>query len=209
MTYIENIYLCLASPILLAVLCLRKEGRRILAFILAGMTACLLSAYISTYLTGVADIDRSEAAWEIAPAVEEIMKLLPLVLFIIVFEPKKKDAIIGSLYVAVGFTTFENVCYLTSYGSADLLRVLIRGFGTGALHVVCGMIVSVGLYYLWDQAWLRTIGAFTLLCFVITLHAIFNILVNQPGAVFWVGSAIPICCIFTYLALMRKRIDLA
>lgn len=208
MTYIENIYFCLASPIFLAVLCLRKEGRRILAFILAGMTVCLLSAYISTYLAGVAGIDQAEAAWEIVPVVEEIMKLLPLALFILVFEPEKKVAITGALYVAVGFTTFENVCYLTSYGSAGLLRVLIRGFGTGALHVMCGMIVSVGLYYLWDQAWLRTVGAFTLLCFVITLHAIFNILVNQPGAVFWIGSAIPISCIFAYLALLRKQIDL-
>ncbi|MBR5347727.1 MAG: PrsW family intramembrane metalloprotease [Lachnospiraceae bacterium] len=209
MTYIENIYICLASPILLAVLCLHKEERRSLAFLLAGMTACLFSAYISSFLAGVAGIDQTEAAWEIAPVVEEIMKLLPLVLFVMVFEPEKKEAITGTLFIAVGFTTFENVCFLTSYGSAELLRVLIRGFGTGALHVVCGMIVSVGLYYLWDQAWLRVVGAFTLLCFVITLHAIFNILVNQTGAVFWIGSAIPISIIIAYLAFPRKRMNLS
>lgn len=208
MTYIENIYICLIAPILLAILCLRREGRRSLIFIQAGMTACLLSAYISTFLAGVAGVDQAEAAWEIVPAVEETMKLLPLLFLIFVFEPEKKVVITGILLISVGFTTFENICYLTSYGTSELLRVLIRGFGTGALHVVCGLIVAIGFYYLWDHMWLRTVGTFALLCFVITVHAIFNIFVNQAGAVFWIGSAVPVGIILVYLIFLRKRIDL-
>ena len=93
--------------------------------------------------------------------------------------------------------------------TADLLRLLIRGFGTGAMHVVCGMVVAVGLFFLWERVWLRAVGTFALLCFVITFHAIFNIFVNQSGAVFWVGSAFPLMLMLAYLLFLRRKVDLS
>ena len=44
MNYIENIYICLAAPLLIVVLCLRGQGKRSILFVLGGMTACLLSS---------------------------------------------------------------------------------------------------------------------------------------------------------------------
>ena len=209
MSYIENTYICLAAPLLLAILFLKQNVRRYLIFLLAGMTACLLSAYVSAFIAGATGLELDIASHEIAPSVEEVIKFLPVLFYLLVFTPEKKSAISGALLVAVGFATFENVCFLTSYGSSDLLRLLIRGFGTGAMHVVCGMVVAVGLFFLWDRVWLRTIGAFALLCFVIRLHAIFNILVNQTGPVFWIGSAIPLTLVTVILLFFRNRIDLS
>ena len=209
MTSMENAYVCLAAPLLLAILCLRGAGRRGLIFLLSGMTACLLSAYVSTYLAGAAGADLPTASHEIAPAVEEIMKSLPMLFYLLVFEPQKKNALSGALLVAVGFATFENVCFLTSYGTSQLLSLMIRGFGTGAMHVVCGMVVAVGLFFLWDRVWLRAVGAFALLCFVITFHAIFNVFVNQTGPIYWIGSAIPLTVVLVYVIFVRKKISLA
>ena len=206
MNYIENSYICLAAPVLLAILCLRSHGRRSLSFVLAGMTVCLLSAYISTFLAGSAGVDLTTASYEISPAVEEIMKSLPLLFYVLVFEPDSGNVIAGSLLVAVGFATFENVCFLTTYGTSDLLHLLIRGFGTGAMHVVCGMIIAVSLIYLWDRVRLRIAGTFAILCLVVTFHAIFNIFVNQTGIVFWIGSLIPLIVILAYLAFIRNRV---
>ena len=208
MNSIENTYVCLAAPLLLAILCLKGDGRRSLLFLLAGMTSCLLSAYVSSFAAGIAGIDLLTASHEIAPAVEEVMKSLPLLFYLLIFEPEKKSAISGALRVAVGFATFENVCFLTSYGTTDLPRLLIRGFGTGAMHVVCGMVVAVGLFFLWDRIWLRAVGAFALLCFVITFHAIFNVFVNQSGAVFWIGSAFPLTLVLIWLLCFRHKVDL-
>lgn len=209
MNYIENVFICLAAPLLLTILCLRKEARRALIFVLSGMTACLLSAYISAFFTGVAGIEIVDASYEISPVVEEVLKSLPLLFFILVFEPRKRIVINGALLISVGFATFENVCFLTSYGTSDLLRLMIRGFGTGAMHVVCGMIIAIGLYFLWEQMWLRIVGGFALLCFAITFHAIFNIFVGQSGAIFWIGSIIPLTVIFIYLAFFRRKIHLS
>ena len=209
MNYIENIFICLAAPLFLAVLCVQKDARRSLIFILAGMTACLLSAYVSTFLAGINGVDAATASYEISPAVEETFKFLPLLFYLLVFEPKKRIAIGGVLMISVGFATFENVCFLTTYGTSELFRLLVRGFGTGAMHVVCGMVVAAGLFLLWEQMWLRLVGAFSLLCFVITFHAIFNILVNQTGAVFWIGSAVPLTVVLVYILFLRQKFDMS
>ena len=208
MNYIENTYICIAAPLLIAILILRREGRRALCFTLAGMTVCLLSAYISAFFSGATGIGPEAAAYEISPVVEEIMKSLPLLFYVLIYEPDRKAAITGALMTSVGFATFENVCFLTSYGTSGLLRIVIRGFGTGAMHVVCGMAVALGLYFLWDQVSFRIVGTFALLCFVITFHALFNIFVNQSGAVFWIGSAIPLTAVTVYLIFFRRKIRL-
>ena len=209
MSYIENIYICLAAPLLLALLCLRKAARQQLIFLLAGMTACLLSSYVSSFLAGALGVDLAVAVHEIAPLVEETIKFLPLLFYMLVFEPDKRTTVSGAMLIAVGFATFENVCFLTSYGSSNLLLLLIRGFGTGAMHAGCGMVVAVGLFFLWDQAWLRTVGVFALFCLVIRFHAIFNLFVNQTGAVFWIGSAIPLTMMLVYLLFFHRKVDLS
>ena len=114
MSSIENIFVCLAAPLLLAILCLNRDGRRGLIFLLAGMTACLCSSYISSFAAGIAGADLLTASHEIAPAVEEIMKSLPMLFYLLIFDPERKNAISGALRVAVGFATLENVCFLTS-----------------------------------------------------------------------------------------------
>ena len=203
MTYVENIYICLAAPLLLAILCLNREWRRSLVFLLSGMTSCLLSAYVSSCLAVAFHLDAATASHEIVPAVEEVIKFLPILFDLLVFEPEKKHSVSGILLISVGFATFENVCFMTSNGTGELLALLIRGFGTGAMHVVCGMIVAVGLFYLWDRAWLRAIGIFAVLCTAITFHAIFNVLVNTRGIVSWVGSAIPLAMLMAVLCFMH------
>ncbi len=205
MTSMENTFVCLAAPRLLAILCLKAEARRNLIFLLSGMTATLLSAYVSAFLSSVLDADLATASHAVAPAVEECMKSLPLLFYLLVFEPEKKSAVSGALLVTVGFATFENVCFLASYGAGELLRLAIRGFGTGAMHVVCGMAVALGLSFLWDQTWLRAVGGFGLLCFVITFHATFNVFVNQSGPVFWIGSAVPMVIVTAYLLFSRRK----
>lgn len=53
MTYIENIFLCMVSPLLVAALCMGRRQLRFFVFCIAGMGVCLLSAYINTFLAAV------------------------------------------------------------------------------------------------------------------------------------------------------------
>ena len=117
MTYIENIFICMASPLLIAALCMGKRQTKFFLFCLAGMGACLLSAYINTFLAALYGADTFGATAEIAPVVEEVMKLLPLLFYLLVYEPKAEQIKIAAVITALSFATFENVCYLIQNGA--------------------------------------------------------------------------------------------
>ena len=191
MNYIENVYICLAAPLIVAIICLGKNRKRLMIFFLLGMTACILSSYISTFFAISYGADRLAASVEIAPTIEEVMKLFPVIFYLLVFEPKKDAAVGCSIVTSVGFATFENVCYLMENDASEVIHLLIRGFGTGAMHVITGVIVSIGLLYLWDKEWLRVAGVIALLCMSTLYHAIYNILVSQTGRVAFVGYSVP------------------
>lgn len=199
MNYIENIYICLAAPVLIAIICLGRNNRRVMTFLLGGMTACLLSSYISTFLASAQHLGPTAAAVNITPIVEEIMKFLPVLFYMLVFSPGRGRAVRALIMVAIGFATFENVCYLTQNGASKLAFLVIRGFGTGTMHVVCGMIMAIGLIYLWDVQWLRAVGMFGLLGIAITYHSIYNLMVSQTGAVAVAGYIIPMATVIIVL----------
>ena len=203
MNYIENIFVCLAAPLLIALICARRKGKRMLLFLLSGMSACLLSSYISTFIAAVQGADLLSASMEISPLVEEAMKLFPILFYLLIFEPRTEDIADSCLMTSIGFATFENVCYLMTNGADRILHLLIRGFGTGAMHVVCAFIMAAGILRLWDRIWLRAAGTVALLAVSITYHGIYNILVSQTGALALIGYLIPLFT--TAIALILRR----
>ena len=192
MTYIENVFACIAAPLLVAALCAGRGHARFFIFAIAGMSACLLSAYVNTFFAALLDASLLEATAEIAPVVEEIMKLLPLVFYLLVFEPEGDRIRAAILVTAVGFATFENVCYLIENGAEDLGFLLIRGFGTGAMHIVCGVIVGYGMVYVWPRGALRAAGSCALLGTAVVFHGVYNLLASYGGRVQYVAYALPL-----------------
>ncbi len=204
MTYIENVYICLAAPLLVALFVVHRYRRRGILFSLAGMTACLFSAYISTFIARILEADELATSLELAPVVEETVKLIPIMFFLLVYEPPRGEITGEALMLAVGFATLENACFLIANGTQNTLRLLLRGFSTGAMHVAGGALLSIVLTSLWDRLYLRIAGMLASLCLAITWHGIFNILVNQEGAAAWAGFALPIVTGIAVVAIRRK-----
>lgn len=192
MTYIENVFVCIVGPLLLVTLYMGKKYYSVFLFCIAGMGASLLSAYINTFFAKVYNADFVNASTQIAPVVEEIMKLLPLLFYLLVFEPKSRKINMAVLIVATSFATFENICYLIENGASQLSFILVRGFGTGAMHIVCGAIASYGLVYVWQHNWLRIAGTFGLLGGAITFHAIYNLLIAHGGKTQYIAYSLPL-----------------
>ena len=192
MSYIENIFVCIAAPLLIAIICISSRGRRPLLFVLGGMTMCLLSSYISTFVAAVQGADLVTASLEITPLVEEIMKLLPFLFYMLVFEPGRHTVLDSLLMTAIGFATFENICYLSQNGAENFFYLLIRGFGTGAMHVICEAFIGLGILYLWDRKLIQVAGTVGLLAIAITFHGIYNILVSQTGIPARIGYIMPL-----------------
>lgn len=127
MTYIENVFICMASPLLIAALCMGKRQTKFFLFCLVGMGACLLSAYINTFFAALYGADTFAATAEIAPVVEEVMKLLPLLFYLLIFEPKTEQIKISAVITALSFATFENICYLIQNGAGHFSFIFSGG----------------------------------------------------------------------------------
>ncbi len=192
MTYIENIFVCIAAPLLVAAFCMGRKYLRFFLFAFAGMGVCLLSAYVNTFFAALYGASPFNATAEIAPVVEEVMKLLPLLFYLLVFEPERAHIRTAVFIVAAGFATFENVCYLIQHGADNFSFLLIRGFGTGAMHIVCGAIVGTGLIFVWRRGWLTVAGTCGLLGAAVIFHGIYNLLIAYGGWVQYIAYAMPI-----------------
>ena len=190
--YIENIFLCLAVPLILSLLFRKGRQQTFTVFVILGMGSCLLSAYVSSFFAGSYGADTAVAVMEITPVCEEVVKFLPLLFYLLVFEPESEKIKPAAITVALSFATFENVCYLIQNGADRFSFIFFRGFGTGAMHVLCGLIVGGGLTYTWRRTWLKVAGTCGLLGAAITLHAIYNLLIAYGGAAQYIAYALPV-----------------
>lgn len=181
MIYIENIFVCLAIPLMLCMLFIGGRTRTFMLFMTAGMSVCLLSAYVNSFFMGHYGVSTTVAVIEITPVCEEVMKLFPLLFYILVFEPKVRDLPEAAIALAVGFATFENVCYLMENGAENFMFLLIRGLSAGALHILCGISIGFGLSYVFRRKWLAFTGTVGLLGACIVFHATYNLLITGNG----------------------------
>ena len=207
MTYIENIYLCLAIPLILSLFFTSGRARSFTVFVVAGMSSCLLSAYVSSFFMGYCGADAQQAVIEITPVCEEIIKLLPLLFYLLIFDPQPKELPGAALAIAVGFATFENVCYLTENGAADFTLLLIRGVSAGALHILCGALSGYGVSHVFRHPWLALTGTVGILGACIGFHGIYNLLITGEGAWKMAGYLFPsalIIFLFTLRQLLPR-----
>ncbi len=204
---IENIFICLAAPFLLAALGTNTGSRKNCLFIVLGFVCCIISAYLNTFFSAIYGAQGITAVLEISPVIEETVKLIPLLFGLIVFEIEPREGNNVIFNIAVGFATFENICYLLENGTDNLFYLFVRGFSTGAMHITCAFIIGYGLRVFRRPAALRAAGIFGLLCVAITFHATFNMLMKTDGIIKQLGYAIPIvsCIILLLLkASFRK-----
>jgi hypothetical protein len=74
------------------------------------------------------------------------------------------------------------------------------------MHIVCGMIVAWGIFYIWDKMYLRTVGTVGLVASAISYHGIYNILVTERGAAAVIGYLIPLLTVILVFRI-SYRID--
>ncbi len=103
----------------------------------------------------------------------------------------------------MGFATFENVCYLIENGAGDHGFLLIRGFGTGAMHIMCAAIVGHGMVYVWPRGALRAAGTCALLGTAVVFHGVYNLLAAYGGRAQYVAYALPLLLLAAGYAARR------
>lgn len=204
MIYAENILLCIAVPLLIALLFVRGHVRRFVTAFLLGMGVCLLSAYISSFLGLVAGMDGNDTSIFISPMVEELMKVLPLLFFMVMFSPEDRQLTMLAVSIGAGFATYENCCYILTAGAGSLPYILVRGLAVGVMHIVSILALAIWLIMA------KRLNAFSFpaavggLSLAMIFHALYNLLVSQPGVSTVIGYLMPLLTAAALWLLYRK-----
>ena len=192
MIYAENILLCIAVPLLISLLFVRGEVRHYVAAFLLGMGVCLIAAYISGYLNLLNGMGENDTSIFISPVVEELIKLLCLLFFLIMFSPKGRTLTMLAVAIGAGFATFENCCYILTSGAEALPYILVRGLAVGVMHIVSMLTVAIWLIVakrLQVFSFPAIVGGLAL---SMIFHALYNLLVSEPGASAVIGYLLPL-----------------
>lgn len=191
MIYAENILICIAIPLIVSLLFLTGSVRKYMAAFLLGMVMCLLSAYIDGFLALVTGMGENNTSIFLSPMVEELMKLLPLMFFMVLTDAKEKTLTMIAVAIGAGFATYENCCYILTSGADNIIYVLIRGFAVGIMHIVS--ILALSIWFILA----RRLKAFSLpavavgVALAMNIHALYNLLVSKEGASTVIGFILP------------------
>lgn len=205
MTYVENIFLLVATPLIACLLVVDGRQRMLVASLLSGMLVCLLSSYVSAFFVRLVGADALAAVVEVAPVVEEAIKVLPLMYYLLVLEPSVEDADLAAVFIALGFATMESAFYLGEYGTTSPMMLAMRGLSSSMMHLTCGVVMGYGLRHVWEQPWLQVTGTFALLSMCVVFHGLFNLLVVLEGYALAVAVAMPLMTLLAVLAFKRRE----
>ena len=184
---------------------LHKRSRLILGFVLGGMVLAVCAYEMNSLACSIFQIDGPTLSVKVAPIIEEILKALPVLFFAILVSDERKLVLELAMSVGIGFAILENAFLLITYAEqVDLVWAIVRGVSTSLSHGMCTMVVGCGIIFVRKQKKLFYTGTFALLAAAMTLHAIFNLLIQSPYD--YVALALPIIiyCVFWIVKLQRE-----
>ncbi len=177
MSYI--LFICVAAPILLMLLPIEKESRKVISFILIGMFCCLFISEVNGWLYKLCRSGLFYFTSNITPITEEIVKVLPVLFYTIFFSSSRKNVATVAFATGVGFAVLENLIILTqNYHNVDIPFALARGFSSGLMHCICIGFVSFFLSFSGKNTKTFVVGTISSLTLSITYHSVFNLLVQ-------------------------------
>ena len=202
--YAESLFVCIATPLCVALLFIKGSSKRFCLFLLGGMGVCLLAAYVNSFLVALFGMTVEHAAIYLTPVTEECLKLLPLLFYLLVFEPEDQSLVGGAITLGVGFATFENCYYLLSHGTENFTYILIRGLSAGVMHTVCAIASGYGLTLARRCRSMVIIGILSVVSVAATYHGVYNLLVSVPGLSRVIGYVLPLFTTLVAYAFYRK-----
>ena len=183
---ITTVYVGTLLPMLFLLLVLKDANRRLVLFLLWGLTASLAAYYLNA---AARDLLRTTASYEsdhVAPVLEELLGALPVYLYLFARKNERSYEVVrNALASGIGFSILENVAYLTTLAPAGvhsrLLFIVLRSVSACLLH---GATTSLTGYAIREMRLYRLRSPFVLLGALgvaILLHGIFNRLAGTAG----------------------------
>ena len=194
----------------MALFLVKGESKITLLFMIIGIFVCLFASYINGLAESISvNLSRMQLTYIVTPVVEEVLKAIPVVVFVFMFEPKKEHLLSCAMMLGIGFSILENAYILASnIDTVSLSWAIIRGFGAGLMHGISTLMVGYGLSYVQVRKKLALTGTYGLLILATMYHACFNLLIQSNYRFY--GILMPTLTFFPILLIFtRKRRRLA
>ncbi len=200
------LFISFVTPMTMMLFVLKGRSKAVLGFLLIGIFVCLFSSELSGILFGFLPLSTQFMTINITPFTEELLKAIPILIFVFCFKPKDQKIFETSIAVGVGFAVLENAFILASnIDSVSIPLALIRGFGAGMMHGLTTFTVGYGLTKIRFTKKFHVTGTVAFLCIAVMYHSLYNILVQSDYQL--IGFILPILT-FTPLLIILKRKDL-
>ncbi|MGZ7041035.1 MAG: PrsW family glutamic-type intramembrane protease [Thermoanaerobaculia bacterium] len=157
--------------------------RTVVQLVIMGALLATASLFVNDFIESLG-VERQNVLRFVAPAVEELLKALPLIVLI----RRKRiaflvDAAINGFAVGTGFALLENLYYLSTLQNAHVVLWIVRGFGTALMHggavaIMAMTTVAIAEKRRTDALWTAIPG----LVMAFLIHAMFNQFVLSPLA---------------------------
>ena len=181
---ILEFYLAASLPLFFLLIFLESGQRRILAFLIWGLTAAVISYFLSIGLAEVLAGSTVLPDVTIAPVVEEFVKALPLFVLLLAFGRRySKELLVLAMASGFGFAILENYVYISNVmlgGAGAIAYAVVRGITTSVMHGCMTAIIGYGIFltYGFEKRSLPPI-LFGLYTVAVTIHALYNLLVGH------------------------------
>ena len=196
------IFVSIAIPMLLMCAVLKGRSRTLVLFLLFGVVAAIVSGTVNNYIIRQTDYTRFYVTINIAPAVEEIVKAVPVLIFAFALKKDRQSLLESAIACGLGFAMYENIYLLLQTENLTFSLAMLRGLGAGLVHSICTLAVAFGVSFLVKRrAWFLS-GTVALLATAMTFHSLYNILIQSEYMVF--GLVLPVCAYIPIAVLSIK-----
>jgi RsiW-degrading membrane proteinase PrsW (M82 family) len=209
---ILEFYLAASLPLFFLLVFLEGGQRRILAFLIWGLTAAVISYYTNSGLSLMFAGSSVLPDVTIAPVTEELMKALPLfVLLPAVGDRYSRELLVLAMASGFGFAILENYVYITNLmlgGAGAVAYAVVRGITTSVMHGALTAIIGYGIFLTcgFEKRSLPSI-LFGLYTVAVTIHALYNLLVGHTVSGRFSAIIIPIVLfVLLYVAYNRDSL---
>ena len=189
---------------------LEKRARTIVFFEIVGILLCLMAANINGLIQNVSTYTQAMLTITITPIVEEVLKAIPLMIFIFAFSDDKMQATSVGLAIGTGFAILENTYILLNSNSVDFLWALGRGFGSGLMHGLAPALIGFGICVLKKYKGVLVAGIFSALTLASIFHGTYNVLVQSKLR--YIGFVLPLIVyipLIIYTVVYQNRLKRA
>ncbi len=199
------LFICMFVPLLLSLPLIQKTSRRVMVFILIGISAALFISEVNGLLLGLVNYDAIYATTAITPATEEIIKAIPVLIYAFIVSDNREKLLSSAFALGIGFALFENTYILIhSIDAVSIEWAIVRGFATALMHGICTAAVGFGMSFVKKKKKLFYCGTFALLMLAIIYHGIFNMLVQSENLKY-LGFVLPIATYMPVVVVLIKR----